>query len=140
MDCRESINNTESNKVTGVVGSFVINQKLCSLNEYINVCRANRYQAANFKREVEEVIGWAIKQAQAKGELKPIDEPCRVYFEWHEKTAKRDCDNIASAKKFILDAMQKNEIIKNDNQKYIKGFTDTFVKSESDYVVVRLIV
>ena len=122
------------------MNEFTIRAKLPSLNEYINACRANRYQAANFKREVEEVIGWAIKQARAKGELKPIDQPCRVYFEWHEKTAKRDCDNIASAKKFILDAMQKNGIIKNDNQKYIKGFTDTFVRSESDYVIVRLIV
>jgi hypothetical protein len=63
------------------MNEFTIRAKLPSLNEYINACRANKYQAAKFKQDVEEVIGWAIKQARAKGELKPIDEPCRVYFE-----------------------------------------------------------
>lgn len=120
------------------MNTFTINAKLPSLNDYIDVCRRNKYQAAQYKAEVEEVVGWAIKQSQAKGTLKPIKEPCKVIFEWHERTTRRDCDNIASAKKFILDALQKHEIIQNDNQKYVKGFTDTFAKSESDYVVVTL--
>ena len=120
------------------MNTFTVNAKLCSLNDYINVCRTNKYQAAQFKRDVEEVIGWAIKQALAKGTLKPVKKPCTVKFEWYEKTAKRDCDNIASAKKFILDAMQKQGIIVNDNQKYIKGFTDSFSRANENYVIVTL--
>jgi Holliday junction resolvase RusA-like endonuclease len=117
----------------------MINAKLPSLNEYINVCRRNKYQAAKFKRDVEEVIGWAIIEAKAKKMLQPTCKPCKVAFEWHERTAKRDCDNIASAKKYILDALQKQGIIPNDNQKYIKGFTDDFVKDTKDFVIVKLI-
>lgn len=80
----------------------MINAKLPSLNEYINACRRNKYQGAKFKRDVEEVIGWAIIEAKAKKMLQPTCKPCKVAFEWHEKTRRRDCDNIASAKKFIL--------------------------------------
>lgn len=122
-----------------ILGEFFINAKLPSLNDYINVCRRNKYQAAQFKREVEELIGWAIKQAQTKGGLSPTDKPITLYFEWHEKTKRRDADNVASAKKFILDAMQTYEIIPNDNRRYVKGFQDVIIDDTKDFVLVRLI-
>lgn len=129
----------KANKPDFQVHNFVINAKLPSLNDYIEACRANKYKGNSFKKDVEELICWAIRQAQAKGTLKPTNKPCKVIFKWYERTAKRDCDNIASAKKYILDAMQKCGIIPNDNQKYIKGFTDEFYKSDSNYVVVLLV-
>lgn len=118
---------------------FVINAKLPSLNEYIAKINSNRHTGNKFKQETEELIQWAIKSAKIKKMIQPTCKPCTVHFEWHEKTRKRDCDNIASAKKFILDALQKENIIPNDNQKYIKGFTDNFVKDTKDYVIVKLI-
>lgn len=120
------------------MNGFIIQAKLPSLNEYVDKCRGNKYGAAKYKREIEEVIGWEIRRAVSKGTLKPTDKPCIVHFIWYEKTAKRDCDNIASAKKFILDALQKQRIIKNDNQRYIKGFTDRFEKAPTDRVNVFL--
>lgn len=114
---------------------FVIDGKLPSLNEYINACRCNKYKGAQFKRNIENCICYSIKRSK---KLKPICNPCTVRFEWHERTVKRDCDNIASAKKFILDALQKQGIIQNDNQKYIKGFTDVFINDVKDFVVVEL--
>lgn len=117
---------------------FVINHKLPSLNDYINACRYNRYKGANLKKEVENIISMFIHNAKMKNQVKAIKNPVIVHFAWHEKTKKRDYDNIASAKKFILDAMQKTGIIPNDNRKYIKGFTDTFVDDKSDFVVVIL--
>lgn len=120
------------------MNEFTVNAKLPSLNEYIAACNSNRYQGGGFKKDIEDVICWAIRQAQAKGTLHPTNKPCKVAFAWYERTAKRDCDNIASAKKYILDAMQKCGIIPNDNQKYIKGFTDEFFKADRDFVIVRL--
>lgn len=117
---------------------FMINAKLPSLNEYIAKINNNRHTGNKFKQETEELIQWAIKSAKIKKMIQPTCKPCIVHFEWHEKTRRRDCDNIASAKKFILDALQKENIIPNDNQKYIKGFTDTFVKDTKDFVIVRL--
>ena len=121
------------------MNTFTVNAKLPSLNEYIDICRRNKYKAAQYKRDTDEMIGWAIKQAQVKGELKPTDKPCIVRFTWCEKNTKRDCDNIASAKKFILDAMQKQGIIQNDNQRYIVGFEDIFATGDRYFVIVDLI-
>ena len=51
---------------------------------------------------------------------------------------KRDKDNVAFAKKYILDALQKSGILPNDNNKYIAGFIDTFVYEKCDKVVVEI--
>lgn len=117
---------------------FVVDDKLPSLNDYINVCRRNKYNGAKFKKDVEKLILVYIRNAKVKKILKPTDNPIVVHFEWHEKTKRRDADNIASAKKYILDAMQKAGIIPNDNRKYVKGFTDVIIDDKKDYVVVKI--
>ena len=62
-----------------------------------------------------------------------------VRFEWHEKTKKRDYDNIAFAKKFILDALVKNGVLVDDSRKYVKGGYDTIIDDKEDFVVVELV-
>lgn len=119
--------------------SFIIPQKLPSLNDYICKCRSSKYEGSRYKNQVEYGIKGAILAAQAKGELKPTSKPIFIFFHWHEKTKRRDADNIASAKKFILDAMQKMGIIPNDNRKFVKGFFDTIVDDKEDYVEVELV-
>lgn len=60
-------------------------------------------------------------------------------FYWHERTKKRDADNIAFAKKFILDALVKNGVLADDSRKYVKGFYDTIVDDKEDFVIVELL-
>lgn len=60
-------------------------------------------------------------------------------FEWHERTQKRDADNIASAKKFILDALVKSGVLEDDSRKYVKGFYDTIIDDKEDFVKVELV-
>jgi Holliday junction resolvase RusA-like endonuclease len=62
-----------------------------------------------------------------------------VCFEWHEKTKRRDADNIASAKKFILDALVKNGVLVDDSRKYVVGFHDAIIDDTEDFVRVELI-
>ena len=88
---------------------LIINEKLPSLNEVIRENRANRYAGAKLKKDIESIIGWAIKAAK----LKPIINPCVIDIEWHEATKRRDVDNIHSSVKFILDALVKNGILIN---------------------------
>ena len=118
--------------------SFTIPARLPSLNEYIDACRANRYKGAKLKTDTEEVIALAILQALQSGELRRPTPPIRLAFTWHEKTRRRDADNIASAKKYILDAMQHVGIIPNDSRKYVTGFTDEIVDDSRDFVEVRI--
>lgn len=117
---------------------FIVKAKLPSLNDYVKACRANKYAGNKFKHDIEEVIGWGIKQAISAGKLKRTEDPIIVHFVWHEKTKRRDADNIASAKKYILDAMQTFKVIPNDNRKYVKGFTDLIVDDTEDFVEVDL--
>ena len=106
--------------------------KLPSLNEYINVCRTNKYAAASFKREQEESLMWFLKK------LPKFQHPVSIHFHWVEKNQKRDIDNIAFAKKFILDALVKLGKLKDDNQQYVKSFTDTFEISNVTKVILYI--
>ena len=62
-----------------------------------------------------------------------------IRFEWHERTKKRDADNIASAKKFILDALVKSCVLVDDSRKYVKGFYDEIIDDKEDFVIVELV-
>lgn len=115
---------------------FVITAQLPSLNTVINANRANRYGGNQLKRDVEEAIGWAIKQAQTKGDLTRWNEPCEIYIEWHEKTKRRDVDNVQSSQKFILDALVKNGVLQNDGQKWVKQIYHDVIPSDRDFVKV----
>lgn len=97
-----------------------IKVKLPSLNEYIRVCRANKYMASKYKAEMEETIGWYLLS------LPRYDRPVKIHFHWMEDNKRRDLDNVAFAKKFILDALVKTGKLKDDNRRYVVGFMDTF--------------
>ena len=92
-----------------------------------------------FKSDIEEVIGWSIRRALATKTLHKISGAVIVKFEWHEKTKKRDADNIAFAKKFILDALVSMRVLPNDSRKYVKGFYDTIIDDKEDFVKVELV-
>lgn len=117
---------------------LIIRAKLPSLNDYQYACRTNKFKGAKMKTDVEETICWFIRSALNKGTLKPIDKPCKYHFTWHEKTYRRDPDNICSARKFIFDAMQKLGVIPKDSRKYVKGFTDDFVDSDIYSVEIEI--
>lgn len=104
--------------------SFTISGRLPSLNDYVNACRTNWAKGAEFKRATEELIIWSIRSARNRGDCWPVTGPCMVEFVWYEAGRRRDLDNIYSAKKYILDAMQKAGIIINDDRKHVVGLSD----------------
>lgn len=97
-----------------------IGQQLPSLNDYVNKCRANPHAGAEFKRETEQDIGTWIMACKGENHLHPIKSPCEIVIDFYEKTYKRDVDNIQSATKFILDALQTHQIIPTDGQRWVK--------------------
>lgn len=111
---------------------FTIAMKLPSLNEYVNVCRTNRYKAAQYKADIEAQI--ALFLAQMPRYTKPIS----IHFHWIEGTKRRDLDNICFAKKFILDAMVKAGKLKDDNRKHVTAFTDTFSYGKETKVILEI--
>lgn len=113
--------------------SFKIPVRLPSLNEYIDKCRGNRYGGANLKKSVESNIMLILNTRHFL-----IASPVHITFIWHEPNKRRDKDNVAFAKKFILDALQKAGKLVNDNNKYVKGFTDEFVYDGTEGVEVLI--
>ena len=106
--------------------------KLPSLNEYVNVCRTNPYKASKFKKNLEEDIGMFIEK------LPRFERPVRIHFHWIEGNKRRDFDNVAFAKKFILDSMVKHGKLKDDNRKCVTGFKDTFSYEKETRVVLEI--
>ena len=109
---------------------FEINMKLPSLNDYIKACRSNKFVGARFKKQIENDISWFLMK------MPKFDKPIKINFIWVESNKKRDYDNIAFAKKFILDTMVKMGKLKDDNRNYVYAFTDTFKYDKENKVIL----
>lgn len=114
---------------------FIIYGKMPSLNEYTAANRSNQYAGATMKKKAENVVIWSIKRDLPNEHIKV---PVTVDFRWIEANKRRDLDNIAFAKKFILDGMVKSGLLENDNWSHVKGFTDSFEIGESNRVEVTV--
>ena len=99
---------------------YFIPLKLPSLNDYTSWCRGNKYLAAKKKAQIEEQIGGYIE------DMPKWSKPIKIHFHWIESNKRRDLDNIAFAKKFILDALVKYGKLSDDNRKCVYAFTDSF--------------
>ncbi len=100
---------------------IIIPRELPDLNTYIKSIASNRYSGGKVKKEVTEYIAWITKKHKNK-----IEPPYFFEFHWYMKDRKKDIDNVAFAKKFILDGLQVGGVIKQDSQKYVVGFSDMF--------------
>lgn len=109
-----------------------INMKLPSLNEYVNVCRTNRFKASKFKKNLEDDIMMFTNR------LPRFENPVKIHFHWIEGNKRRDLDNICFAKKFILDALVKSGKLQDDNRKCVTAFTDTFEYGDETKVILEI--
>ncbi len=115
--------------------SFEIPGRLDGLNAYTSANRSNAHIGAKMKKANEDAVMWAAKAAR----LKPMRPPVRATFTWVEKDMRRDKDNIASAKKFVFDALVKLGILGNDNWQWVEGFEDRFALNKANpRVIVEL--
>lgn len=118
--------------------TLVINGRLDGLNEYTKACRGNGgwVSGASMKKKNEDIITAAILEQLPRVHFKGR---VRVDFKWYEPNSKRDLDNVCFAKKFILDAFVKNQVIEKDSRKFLYDFTDSFfVDKENPRIVVRI--
>lgn len=116
--------------------TFEIPGTLPQLNDYIRAERATRFAAARIKREAH---GKVFDALGLQGPPPRFDEPVTVTFTWYRPNRRTDKDNVAFAKKFILDALQKAGVIENDKwamcTPYDGGF---FIDKENPRTVVTI--
>lgn len=114
---------------------FTIDQRFPSLNEVIASAKmtGRGYAYSQLKRTYTELVANSIVKPPA------IPFSCvYIIITWHEKTRRRDPDNVAFAVKFILDGMVNAGVIKNDSPKEITGWNNKFVYGVEDKVEVTV--
>lgn len=99
---------------------YTIKGRLDGLNEYIAAMNINRHVGNKLKQKNQDYISLFLRP------VKQFSKQVKVHFFWIEPNTMRDVDNIAFAKKFILDALVKKGILPNDTQRWVKGFSDQF--------------
>lgn len=113
-----------------------IPMKLPSLNEYINACKIQRgkwNKGNEIKQQTQAEMIYYLRQ------LPKFEKPIHIRFKWISKTNdRRDLDNIAFAKKFILDAMQQAGRLTNDNRKHVASFEDVFFWGDTYKVILEI--
>src|SRR3990167_2438926 len=101
---------------------LVLPGEFVTLNEYIQAERGNKFAASKIKREETDRVIWECRIQKISVFTKPV----KIVFTWYLKNAKKDPDNTAFSKKFILDGLVKAGILFNDNMEWIIGFEDQF--------------
>ena len=116
--------------------TFTIPGRLEGLNNLILADRTNRFMGAKVKRSNTDLCAWAIRAAK----LQKVERyPVTIWIRWTEPNGRRDPDNVASAKKYVLDGLQTAGIIENDGAKQIRGFVDSFeIDSRNPHVTVEI--
>lgn len=104
--------------------TVVIKGTVTDFNKYSDAERKHRQVAAAIKKDETERV-WVECLDQ---KIPHIDTyPLHVHFDWYMPDRTIDPDNIAFAKKFILDGMQTAKVLDNDGWKQLSGgFSDSF--------------
>ena len=102
---------------------LIIHGELTDLNTYVRAERGNKYAGASLKEKDTNRVYWECKSQK----LKRIDSPVFVSCTWFCKNKKKDLDNIAFGKKFLLDGLVKAGVLSDDGWDEIRGFRDAFV-------------
>ena len=116
-----------------IEGNNYKSNALPSYNDYIAICRANKWGANAWKHKYQSIIG---KQIAEQVENFYIDKPFRLDLVICEGNKRRDKDNVESmAKKLILDCLEECGDVLNDRL-YMGGQTTfTYEKDKSSIKV-----
>jgi len=104
-----------------------------TLNEYIDCERGSTIAAAAMKKKCTE----QVKEQCLSQHIQPVNGKVDLLFEWHSST-RHDPDNVAFAKKFILDGLQAAGVLENDNRKFIGTMADEIIQDDEDYVILHI--
>ena len=107
-----------------IKGTFYGKNVFPDLNNYISECARSPHCGGKLKRDYMLIASNAIRRQLPKVE---IEKPVFIKYKIYEATAKRDFSNVGSfATKVIEDSLQQCKVLKNDNQKCVRGYSHEF--------------
>lgn len=92
------------------------------LNSHISMTNRNRFLGAKLKKDNGDMALKQLTLTQGVVEQYPVF----ITMTWYTKDMRVDPDNIAFAKKYILDALVAKKILEDDGRRQISGFKDMF--------------
>jgi len=101
---------------------------MLTLNQYIDLCRRNRYAGAKAKNTIEHSLCAEMFSQKCSA----YEQCVTLHYLWYWKDKKTDKSNIAFAQKFVEDALVKARILKGDGWKFVDGFTHEFEVDSKD--------
>lgn len=119
-----------------------IRDKLPDFNTLIKNASTKTYTLKNgfvvtkYRKEASLAINYICDEIVEQG-LSPV-ESLYMSITWYEKNKRRDPDNIAVSIKYILDALQKTGIIKNDGWEQVTGWENKFCVDTDYHVEVEI--
>lgn len=114
---------------------LVIPGRLPCMNDLIAANRLNKYAGAGVKKKTQRQI-ILILQPQVQGQR--FTEKVNIRIEYYEKDMRRDEDNVMSAAKFILDALQDMDLIPNDSRKYVHLTQEVFTDRDNPRIEIKV--
>ena len=120
---------------------FTIEGRLDGLNEYTKINRANKFGGNDCKKKNQEKVIKGILKAFRERKISWVYKyPVKLKITWYEPNKRRDIDNVTFGTKFILDALVRKEVLKNDSQKYVNGIEhEVLVDKENPRIEVEII-
>jgi len=102
--------------------------RMPTMNVEINEAKRHWSNWSNRKRDLTDGIALLMKSA-ARG-LAVMRGPVRIRFDWTVRIARNgaapDPDNVRFAAKYLLDALQRADVILNDDWRTIRELSDTY--------------
>lgn len=105
-----------------MTGHLDIQGTMPGLNDFLAAVNRHRLMGNKMKQEQTERVAWAAKQ-----QLPVFTKAINLTFVYREANRKRDKDNIAFAKKFILDGLVMAGRVPNDTWAWIGDWSEAFV-------------
>jgi len=113
--------------------NIVLEGEFPNLNQEISHAKSHFAIYAKYKKE------WTWMVELQCRTLPPIKEyPVSITFTWVTKNKRKDPDNVAFAKKYILDGLVHAGILENDSRKFIHSIQDFFATATNPYVIVEI--
>lgn len=107
---------------------LIIRGELPNLNQVIDASKRHWAQYSKVKKKWTETVATeAVVQRMQK-----VKNPVWVETTFYRKNKRGDPDNIRIAVKYILDGLVLIGVLPDDNQQWVRGFTDAFHIDKDD--------
>ncbi len=110
--------------------TFFIPGRLPGLNEVLAAANQRKGKWNGYD-QLKREWGARIERVLTEAKLQPMPR-VTLEFIWCEPNMKRDKDNVAMGKKFVLDALVAAKVIPNDGWRHVVGFTDGFLVDKAN--------